>query len=120
MDLALNLNINAVVYERHEVIVPWPFANEITPPWSRPPPAGPPKLVPLRPGLEAPYRCWLELVKEPRAGMVGRLRVCATAPSQYALGLGVRANVTLSTETRPNRGRYPSDHSKLSNRVQWR
>ena len=43
----------------------------------------------------------------------------AIAPSHAALGLGLRSNVVRSTSMRPNVGRYPYAHSKLSNALQY-
>lgn len=43
----------------------------------------------------------------------------AMAPSQSALGLTVRSKVVRSTAMRPNVGRYPATHSKLSSALQW-
>jgi hypothetical protein len=47
MNLALHLNVDAVIRGRREVLIPWPFLNDIAPSGSRHPLAGLPKVVPF-------------------------------------------------------------------------
>jgi hypothetical protein len=52
-------------------------------------------------------------------GHSGSRLAVAIAPSQRALGLTVRSKVVRSTAMRPNVGRNPKTHSKLSRALQW-